>query len=300
MIRRLLSFTLFALFVLAGCHSGQNPNSPSGANVTVYHLRGKVVSTDAPHGIVVLDHEAIPGFMEAMTMPYQLKDPSIISELHPGDVITADVLVSKSSEETVVLDHIVVVAQAKPDYKPSVIYHVPAPGDHVPDFALRNQDGRAIHLGQFKGKAVLLTFIYTRCPLPNFCPLVTHNFAVINATLAKNPALYGKTHLICVSFDPEHDTPERLRAYGVTYIGSDDKKAFAHWDFATTTDKAVLLEMAKFFDVGITHGADDSITHTLSTTLIGPDGKVAAFYPGNEWTPEQVVGDVTKLEGNAG
>ena len=192
--------------------------------MNVYHLRGKVVSTDAPHGIVVLDHEAIPGFMDAMTMPYQLKDPSIIGELHPGDVITADVLVTKSSEETVVLDHIVVVAQAKPDYKPPVIYHVPAPGDKVPDFALRNQDGRAIHLGQFKGKTLLLTFIYTRCPLPNFCPLVTHNFAVINATLAKNPALYGTTHLICVSFDPEHDTPERLRAYGATYIGSEDKE----------------------------------------------------------------------------
>jgi protein SCO1/2 len=287
------------LFLLAGCHSGQNSNSTSNPGVTVYHLRGKVVSTDAPHGIVVLDHEAIPGFMDAMTMPYQLKDPSIISELHPGDVITADVLVSKTSQETVLLDHIVVVAQAKPDYKPAVIYHVPAPGDQVPDFALRNQDGRAIHLGQFKGKMVLLTFIYTRCPLPNFCPLVTHNFAVIDATLAKNSALYGKTHLICVSFDPEHDTPERLRAYGATYIGRDDKKAFAHWDFATTNETA-LLEMAKFFDVGITHGADDSITHTLSTTLIGPDGKVADFYPGNEWTPEQVVGDVMKLQGYAG
>jgi protein SCO1/2 len=128
---------------------------------------------------------------------------------------------------------------------------------------------------------------------------VTHNFAVIDATLAKNSALYGKTHLICVSFDPEHDTPERLRAYGATYIGRDDKKAFAHWDFATTNETA-LLEMAKFFDVGITHGADDSITHTLSTTLIGPDGKVADFYPGNEWTPEQVVGDVMKLQGYAG
>ncbi len=285
--------------MLAGCHSGQNSNSQSADNVTVYHLRGKVVSTDAPHGIVVLDHEAIPGFMEAMTMPYQLKDPSIISELHPGDVITADVLVSKSAEVTVVLDHIVVVGQARPDYKPTVIYHVPAPGDKVPDFALRNQDGKAIHLGQFKGKTVLLTFIYTRCPLPNFCPLVTHNFAVINADLAKTPALYGKTHLICVSFDPEHDTPDRLRAYGATYIGSDDKKAFAHWDFATTNETA-LLEMAKFFDVGITHGENDSITHTLSTTLIGPDGKVADFYPGNEWTPEQVVGDVAKLAGNAG
>jgi len=298
-IRRIIASSFFAFVVLAGCHSGQNSNTQSSAGVTVYHLRGKVVSTDAAHGIVVLDHEAIPGFMEAMTMPYQLKDPSIVSELHPGDVITADVLVSKSAEETVVLDHIVVVGQARPDYKPPVFYHVPTPGDKVPDFSLRNQDGRAIHLGQFKGKMLLLTFIYTRCPLPNFCPLVTHNFATINNQLAANPALYARTHLMCVSFDPEHDTPERLRAYGATYIGSDAKSGFAHWDFATPA-QPVLLEMAKFFDVGITHGADDTITHTLSTTLIGADGKVAQFYPGNEWTPEQVLADVKKLAGSAG
>ena len=287
------------MFVLAGCHSGQNSNSQLGANVTVYHLRGKVVSTDAPHGIVVLDHEAIPGFMGAMTMPYQLKDPTIVSELHPGDTITADVLVSKDSAETIMLDHIVVVAQARPDYKPPVIYHVPTPGDKVPDFALRNQDGHAIHLGQFKGQSLLLTFIYTRCPLPNFCPLVTRNFATIHSQLATNPALYNKTHLLCVSFDPKNDTPDRLRAYGATYIGSDDKKAFDRWDFAVPMEPA-LLDMAKFFDVGITHGPEDTITHTLSTTLIGTDGKVAQFYPGNEWTPDQVMSDVKKLAGNAG
>ena len=138
-IRRLISSSFLAFIVLAGCHSGQN--STSNSNVTVYHLRGKVVSTDAAHGIVVLDHEAIPGFMEAMTMPYQLKDPSILSELHPGDVITADVLVSKSAEETILLDHIVVVAQARPDYRPPVIYHVPAPGDKVPDFSCAIRTG---------------------------------------------------------------------------------------------------------------------------------------------------------------
>jgi protein SCO1/2 len=290
-IRRLLASSFLVLILLAGCHSGPKSDTQSGvgAGVTVYHLRGKVV----------LNHEAIQGFMEAMTMPYQLKDPSIVSELHPGDVITADVLVSKSAQETVVLDHIVVVAQAKPDYKPTVSYHVPSAGDKVPDFSLRNQDGRRIHLGQFKGKALLLTFIYTRCPLPNFCPLVTHNFATIDRQLAASPRLYAKTHLLCVSFDPEHDTPDRLRAYGATYIGNDGKSAFVHWDFAVP-DKAVLLEMAKFFDVGITHGTDDSIIHTLSTTLIGTDGKVAQFYPGNEWTAEQVVEDVKKLSGNVG
>ena len=300
-MRILFASALLALAAMAGCHSGSKPEVQSSAAPAfkVYHLRGKVVSTNPATGEVTVNHEAIPGFMDAMTMPYKLKDPSILSELHPGDTITADVLVSQNPDADVLLDHIVVIAQAKPDYKPTVFYHVPAPGDAVPDFKLRNQDGRAIHLDQFRGKTLLITFIYTRCPLPNFCPLVTHNFAVIDRQLAANPALYAKTHLLCVSFDPEHDTPARLRAYGAQYIGSDAKNAFAHWDFAVPS-KPELLEMAKFFDVGITHGANDTITHTLSTTLIGPQGKVVQFYPGNEWTPEQVVADVKKLASSAG
>jgi protein SCO1/2 len=259
----------------------------------VYKLRGEVVGTDSAKGEATLNHGAIPGFMEAMTMPYKLKDPSILGELHPGDVITADVLVSRDPNADVLLDHIVVVAQGKPDYRPAVSYHVPSPGDAVPDFKLRNQDGRAIHLVQFKGQALLVTFIYTRCPLPNFCPRVTRNFAEVNRELAGDAAVYGKTHLLCVSFDPEHDTPDRLRAYGATYIGS-AKDAFAHWDFAVPAPP-VLKEMAKWFDVGITSGPDETITHTLSTTLIGPDGKVVRFYPGNEWTADQVTADVKEL-----
>ena len=301
MISRLLASSLLALLVLAGCHSGQKPPSPSSANQNykVYHLRGKVVSTDPARGEVTLDHGAIPGFMEAMTMPYKLKDPGILSELHPGDVITADVLVSPDPDADYLLDHIVVVAQARPDYKPAVSYHVPAPGDQVPDFKLRNQDGRAIHFGQFRGKTLLITFIYTRCPSPDFCPRVTRNFAALEKQLAANPALYARTHLLSVSFDPEHDTPERLKAYGISYIGNYSKSAFAHWDFAAP-EKLVLPEMARFFDLGMTENADSTITHTLSTTLVGPDGKVARFYPGNEWTVEQVFGDVKQLAASAG
>jgi protein SCO1 len=297
-MRQLLISAFLTCFVLSGCRSGQNSQDQSNTGVKVYHVRGKVVSTDAQHGIVVLDHEAIPGFMEAMTMPYQLKDANIISDLHPGDVITADLLVSKTDQQTVLLDHVVVVAQSKPDYKPAVIYHVPTAGDSVPDFKLRNEDGRTIHLGQFKGKTLLVTFIYTRCPLPNFCPLVTRNFATINSQLTRDPKLYAKTHLLSVSFDPEHDTPAVLRAYGAGYIGSDSKSAFAHWDFAVP-DKPELLAMAKFFNVGISNGENGTITHTLSTTVIGPDGKVVQFYPGNEWTPDELLADVKKLAGKA-
>jgi protein SCO1/2 len=292
-MRRLLASFLFAVIGLAGCHSGQKPPSQPAAsqNFKVYHLRGKVVSTDAAKGEVTLNHEAIPGFMDAMTMPYKLKDASILGELHPGDMITADVLVSQDPDAEVLLDHIVVVAQGKPDYRPKVIYHVPALGDAVPDFKLRNQDGRLIHLSQFRGKALVITFIYTRCPSPSFCPWVTRNFASLDKQLAANPALYAKTHLLSVTFDPEHDTPARLRAYGATYIGSDAKNAFAHWEFAVP-EKSVLAEMAKFFDLGMTENADSTITHTLSTTLIDPDGKVVRFYQGNEWTPAQVLADL--------
>jgi protein SCO1/2 len=296
----MLASSLLVFFVLSGCHSGQKPpaqptssqNYPIGEfEQKVYHLRGKVVSTNAAKGEVTLNHEAIPGFMEAMTMPYKLQDASILGELHPGDVITADLIVHVNPDGETMLDHIVVVAQAKPDYTPAVSYHVPAPGDTVPDFKLRNQDGRPIHLGQYRGKALVVTFIYTRCPSPDFCPRVTRNFAALEKMMAANPRLYAETHLLSVSFDPEHDTPERLRAYGATYMGSDAKNAFAHWEFAVP-DKPVLAEMARFFDLGMTENADTTITHTLSTTLIGASGKVVRFYPGNEWTPEQVLADV--------
>jgi len=292
---------LLGVFVLAGCHAGRNSDTAASPvqNVKVYKLRGKVVSTDAAKGEVTLNHEAIPGFMDAMTMPYKLKDATILSELHPGDVITADVAVSQDPNADVLLDRIVVVAQGRPDYRPAVVYHVPAPGDAVPDFKMRNQDGRPIRLAQFKGEALLITFIYTRCPRTDFCPRVTRNFADVNDQLAANPALYAKTHLLCVSFDPEHDTPERLRAYGATYIGSNAKGAFLHWDFAVP-EEPVLKQMAQFFDVGITDGPDETITHTLSTTLIGPDGKVVRFYPGNEWTPQQVAADVKELVAGKG
>ncbi|HUH61834.1 MAG TPA: SCO family protein [Terracidiphilus sp.] len=301
MIRCRLVPLLLALIAVAGCRPGRVANTPAGtdANFKVYKVRGTVVSTDPAKGEVTLDHGAIPGYMDAMTMPYKLKNPNIAGELHPGDVLNADLLVPNDPNGNALLDEIDVIAQGKPDYRPKVIYHVPAPGDRVPDFRLRDQDGRAIHLAQFKGKALLITFIYTRCPLPDFCPRVTRNFAVVERQLSATPVLLNKTQLLCISFDPQNDTPARLKAYGETYIGNDSKDAFAHWDFAVPS-AAALKEMAQYFNVGLTNEADGTITHTLSTTLIGPDGRVVRFYPGNDWTAEQVLADVKESAASAG
>jgi protein SCO1/2 len=286
--------------LLAGCR--QSNNSVTGASSTsasgsaaagepkTFPIRGKIVSVDEATGMVVLNHEAVPGFMDAMTMPYKLKDATVASELHPGDRITAKLLVRKVGDdyEVPMLDEIVVTAQARPDYKPAVQYHVPTAGDAVPDFKLTNQNGRTIHLAQFKGRVLLLTFVYTRCPLPDFCIRMSQNFAQIDKALKADPALYGSTHLLSISFDPKFDTPAVLKSYGETYIGTDAKRAFAHWDFAVPP-AGEMAALTQFFDVGITPGDAGLPTHSLSTALIGKDGKVRAWYPTNEWTPAEVL-----------
>ena len=130
---------------------------------------------------------------------------------------------------------------------------MPATGDVVPNFTLLNQSDRTISLKRFRGKVVVMTFIYTRCPLSDFCPRMSRNFAEIDKSLAADPALYGKTHLLSVSFDPTYDTPKVLRSYGSAYTGQYVKETFQHWEFAAPS-VAELPKMEQYFDVGVTPG----------------------------------------------
>jgi protein SCO1/2 len=279
--------------MLSGCKS-HTPMAAAAAATKTFHIRGKVVATDPSTGQISLDGEAVPGFMEAMVMPYKLANPTILSELHPGDRITADLLADQIGSDAaegyrnVRLDHIVVIAQAKPDYKPTTQFHVPQAGDVVPNFALLNQSDKLIHLDDFKGKVVLMTFIYTRCPVADFCPRMSRNFATVNQQLAADPALSAKTHLISVSFDPTYDTPKVLRSYGGAYTGLYTQEKFQHWDFAAPP-VSELPQVTQFFDVGVTPGESKTLTHSLSTVIIGKDGKVVVWYPGNEWEPSDAL-----------
>jgi protein SCO1/2 len=288
-----IRISLLSIALLAGCH--QAPPSPavSVAPQKTFTMRGKVVSTDATH--VTLDGENVPGFMEPMVMDYVLKDPSVVSELHPGDRISATVLADNGPDgyTNIRLDNIIVIAQARPDYKPAIQYHVPTPGDAVPDFHLLNQSNRVLHLDQFKGKVVLLTFIYTRCPLADFCPRMSRNFANVDKALAADSALYRQTHLLSISFDPAYDTPKVLRSYGGAYTGNYTNEKFLHWDFAAPTEKD-LPAVTQFFNVGVTPGDSKTLTHSLSTVLVGKDGRIVAWYPTNDWDPKEVLADIKK------
>jgi len=282
---------IVVLLGVAGCHRAPVVKSATQK----YAVRGVVVSTDAASGEIGLNAEAIPGFMEAMTMSYKLADPTVMSEVHAGDKITAVLEFENDAAGPVNmrLTDIVVIAQAKPDYKPAVQYHVPAPGDAVPNFTLLNQSDKKIRLGQFKGKVLVMTFVYTRCPLADYCPRMSRNFAEIDKTLSADKKLYAETHLLSVSFDPTYDTPKVLKSYGEAYTGRYTQETFAHWDFAAP-EQAEMQQMEEFFDLGVTPGDNGTLQHSLSTLVIGKDGKVAAFYPTKDWTVAEVEEQIRK------
>jgi protein SCO1/2 len=287
-----LAMAAMALGV-SGCRGTAKAPAVSKSAPQQYCVRGTVLSTDPSNGEVLLKHDAIVGLMPAMTMPYRLDNTSILSEIHPGDLITATLLADHDAAgpTNLRLTNIVVIAQARPDYKPAVNYHVPAKGDEVPNFTLLNQSDRSIDLKQFRGKVVVMTFIYTRCPLSDFCPRMSRNFATIDKTLQSDPALYKDTHLLSVSFDPAYDIPKVLRSYGAAYTGNYVNETFQHWDFAAPS-AAELPKMEQFFDVGVTPGENGTLQHSLSTVVIGKDGKIFAFYPTNDWTPAEVLANI--------
>lgn len=289
-VRKISVLMLLAVAVfMAGCKKPEK----AATTTKTFDVRGKVMETTPSRGEVTLDHEAIPGFMEAMIMPYKVKDPAVLSELHPGDRITAKLYVEYDGEvyKHAVLDQIVVIAQGKPDYKPTMQYHAPTKGDAVPDFKLTNQDGKGIHLEEYKGRVLLITFVYTRCPLDDYCPKMSRNFAEIQKSLAGDKDAAAKTHLLSISFDPEFDSPKVLKSYGEVYVG---KAGFRQWEFAVPA-KGDLKPMEEFFDLAVTSEDNKSLTHSLSTVVVDKSGRVAEWYPGNDWNAAQVVSRMKEL-----
>jgi protein SCO1/2 len=279
---------VFALTPFVGCHSA--PVVPPSKH---YPIHGSVVGVDKTTNKIDLKAGTIPGFMEAMTMTYPVTDPAAIGELHPGDLISATLLADEDAAgpKNMRLKDIVITGQANPNAMPAVRYHTPTPGETVPDFKLRNQSGKTISFKQLRGKVVILTFIYTRCPLPEYCIRMSQNFAQINKALQAVPALYAKTHLLSISFDPEFDTPRVLKSYGESYIGKFADESFAHWDFAVPS-AAELAHVEQYFSVGVTPSEGGALQHSLSTVIIGKDGKIVAFYPSNDWTVEEALAKI--------
>jgi protein SCO1 len=253
-----------------------------------YDLKGKVITVEREKQLVTISHEDIKDYMPAMTMPFTVPSESDLQIMAPDDDITATLVVDGKHSwlEDLIITRQSATAPAMPGAQ------MAKEGDEVPNFTLRNQDNREIHIKNYRGKALLLTFIYTRCPVPDYCTLMSDNFAQIDRALGQDPEVYGKTHLLSISIDPEYDTPKVLRSYGAAHTERYQNETFAHWEFAGGTSEQV-KEIAQFF--GLTYFPEkDQIIHALRTVIVNPDGKVGKIYSGNEWKPEEVVQQIRK------
>jgi protein SCO1 len=276
---------LLALLAFGGVTLACRKESAGNPNQKHYTLKGKVISANPEAKQIIVDGEAIPGFMDAMTMPYRVKDGKLIEGIGFGDEITADVVVDGNDFW---LEKVVVVKKADaPAASAAGEFHMPQPGETVPDFVMVNQDGKQVHLAAYRGKSVLLTFIYTQCPFVNFCPLMTKHFASIEKDLAADASIYAKTHLLSISFDTEHDTPAALRKYAAANLPAGKARSSDHWEFATLTPED-RKAAANFFGLTVVE-QDGQVIHSLSTAVISPDGKVYRWYHGGDWQPADVL-----------
>jgi len=249
-----------------------------------YPLQGEVRGKDLTTNEVTVNHGDIPGFMPAMTMPYKVKNTAMLQELQPGDRIAAEIVVSKDGNDYWLEDVRITDESKRGKVKPAES-HMLMPGERVPDVSLVNQDGQTIHLKDFSGKAVLVTFIYTRCPVPTFCPRLSSQFARIHNELKATPNDCSNTHLLTISFDPKYDTPAVLRKYGLAYLEG-DASGFSQWDFASTKE-IDMRPLAQAFGLDYQE-QDNQISHTMNIALIAPDGTLVKSWS-TEWTSDELL-----------
>ena len=287
----LFIFCLFICgFLVTACRTADDARFALSGNEQRYELKGKVVSVDKAQQTVTLAHEEIKDFMPSMTMPFTMKDRWAYDILVPGQQLSATLIVDGPRSW---IQDVSVTSAAEPDANLDSATNPVSearPGDEVPNYGLVNQDGKRIKLYNYRGKALLLTFIFTRCPQPEYCTLMSDNFSKIDGALQKKPDIFQKTHLLSISIDPEYDTPAVLRSYGAAHTGKYSDETFNHWEFAGGT-KDEVKGIAQFFGLHY-YAAEDQIVHDLRTVIIDPNGRVHKVYRGNEWKPEEVLKDL--------
>ena len=273
-------WVVLALAVVSGCR--QPPPARQ------YELTGQILAIKPDTNEVILKHNDIPGFMPAMTMSYKVKEPALLTGRQVGDMVKATLVVEEVNAYLSSLN----VTGHQPLDTPAPVTdtpHILEPGEPVADALLVDQGGKPMPFSSLRGHRVALTFVYTRCPLPDYCPLMEKNFAAVQQALAARPAL-SDVRLLTVTMDPEFDTPAVLKPHAID-LGANP----AVWTFATGDPKEVQRFSQQF---GIHAERDETnkwqLIHNLRTAVIGADGRVVKTESGNFWTPAELVADLEK------
>jgi protein SCO1/2 len=269
-------------------------NTTSVTTTQVFQVKGVVVELDEDGKTVKIKHEEIPGYMGAMTMPFEARPTNELSGLAAGDTVSFRMSVTDTDgwiDQIKKLD-VAQVTNTLPMTGPFRAVRDVEPlnvGDMLPEYHFTNQLGQAVSLSQFRGKALAITFIFTRCPFPTFCPLMSRNFEEVQKKLLAQPNAPTNWHLLTISFDPEYDTPPRLKGYAKQYNADP-----ARWSFLTGTliDITAIAEQCGL--LFWREGNDFNISHNLRTAVVDAQGRVQKILPENKWTSEDLAQEIVK------
>lgn len=248
-----------------------------------YELRGQVVAVDPARREITVKHEDIGGFMPGMTMPFRVDDAAVLAAVKPGDLIRATLVIANAagSLEGVRVSGHAPLADAPPRPRIDLLQ----PGDPAPAVTLVDSRGAARAISEWRGKVLAVTFIYTRCPVPNFCPLMDRHFADVQRTMLADPAFADRAHLLSISFDPAHDTPPVLAAHA-SKVGADPRA----WTLLTG-DRGDVEAFAARFGVSIIpdEASAPEIVHNLRTAVLDREGRLVKIFSGSDWTPGELL-----------
>jgi protein SCO1 len=282
-VRLVTAAALVALATLASCAAESEPRE--------YELRGQILELRPELGEVRMRHEEIPGYMEPMTMSFRVRDASLLEGCAPGDLVRGRLLVTDEEAWIASLERVgsaPVRADSAHESEPAPTVDLLEEGRRVPDVTLVDHLAAPWRPSQVLGKAVALTFTYTRCPVPESCPTIDRRFAAAQKAATSTAGLPGRVQFVTVSLDPDYDTPDVLRHHAAS-LGAD----LANWTFLTG-DREAVESFASRFGVSVMRDGsmEGVIVHTLRTAVITPSGEVAKIYAGAEWTPLQLASDL--------
>lgn len=269
----------------AACEKQPASSESRQARTRTFTVKGKVRGVPPDHKTVILEHEDIPKFMPSMTMPFDVKDAASVETLKVGDAISFRLVVTDNDSWIEEIKKIDPREVNLPAPEPEVA--VPSSdtagrlheSDKAPEFKLMNQDGAAIGNDTFRGHSWVLTFVFTRCPIPTFCPRISQHFEKLQESIKR---AQSDVKLVSITIDPEFDTPDILKQHAAA-VHADPKI----WTFATG-EKSQIDALAHAFSVYI-KPEGGTITHGLCTALIDENGVIKKMWRGNGWEPEEVV-----------
>lgn len=273
----------------SGC--GRRP-PPLRPGEVAYEVTGLIRDFPVDARSVVIRHEEIPGYMPRMTMTFTLRDPRELRGLQVGDTVGFRLVAAKDDhwiDSLRLLGRGAVAPPMPVGAAESGRFSAPlVPGDPLPDFAFTDEHGQELRLSDFRGRTVAFTFLFTRCPLPDYCPRMSRHFANARDLLLRKVGGRTNWQFLSLSFDPEFDRPERLRAYARGYRGDSDDR----WRFGVLSSN-VLGTLAPSVDLQVVPEGG-TFLHNLRTVVVDPQGRIAHQFDRNEWTPEELAAEITR------